>query len=199
MVRRGSGDEALVLLHGLGSSEADLFGLCPQIPEQFTVVCYRAPLDYGLGGYAWFEIGFDELAMTINTEQAISSRELVIAELASLRNELSCRRLVLGGFSQGAMISAGVLAASPKLVDAAWLMSGAWLPCFDVADLDGKPVLVQHGTHDQVVPFEIGQYLAGLLTEQLARVSLKTYRMGHEVSYESLQEARVFLLESDVS
>ncbi len=197
LVREGSGEELLVLLHGLGSNEGDLFGLASEIPSRFTVVSLRAPRDYGFGGYAWFEIGFDADGMTIDTAQAQESVELVCSELSALREEFAPTRVTLAGFSQGAMISAGVLSAEPNLVDSTWLMSGAWLPCFDVADLSGKQVLVQHGVQDQVVPHRMGEHLAGILTEQLANVKFLSYQMAHEVSHESLNDARAFLLGSE--
>ena len=44
----------LVLMHGVGSNEQDLFGLAPYVPQQFHVISLRAPFAMGQGAYAWF-------------------------------------------------------------------------------------------------------------------------------------------------
>ncbi|MEY2953339.1 MAG: hypothetical protein RLZZ401_1426, partial [Pseudomonadota bacterium] len=45
----------LVLMHGVGSHEADLFGLASYVPPQFHVLSLRAPFVLGPVAYAWFE------------------------------------------------------------------------------------------------------------------------------------------------
>ena len=49
----------MILLHGYGSNEEDLFSLAPQLPEDVYVISVRAPYDLQPYGYAWYEITFD--------------------------------------------------------------------------------------------------------------------------------------------
>src|SRR5690606_14160265 len=53
--REGEPDgELLVVMHGIGSHEGDLFGLAPHLPAELTIASLRGPIPYG-GGFAWFE------------------------------------------------------------------------------------------------------------------------------------------------
>jgi phospholipase/carboxylesterase len=104
-------------------------------------------------------------------------------------------RLILGGFSQGAMMAAAVLLERPDLVDGAWLMSGRPLPFFPSNELTRKPlpVLIQHGTHDEVLPVEEGRQLAELMRSTGHGVTYTEYPMGHQISAESLREGSAWL------
>ena len=48
----------LLLLHGVGSNEDDLFGLAPYLDERFLIISVRAPNTLGPGSYAWFDVDF---------------------------------------------------------------------------------------------------------------------------------------------
>ncbi len=49
----------LLLLHGYGSNEEDLFSFASELPEDYYVVSARAPYDMMYGSYAWYAINFD--------------------------------------------------------------------------------------------------------------------------------------------
>ncbi len=49
----------LILLHGYGSNEEDLFSFASELPEELLIVSARAPFDMNFGGYAWYEITLD--------------------------------------------------------------------------------------------------------------------------------------------
>src|SRR6187551_149143 len=74
----------LVLLHGVGSNEQDLFGLAPQVPPQFHVLSLRGPLALGPGANAWFTftVGADG-GRAINAAQEAASRALVAQAVQS--------------------------------------------------------------------------------------------------------------------
>ncbi len=67
----GAAPEAptLVLLHGLGSSEADLMAFAPMLPPMLRVIAYRAPHSYTVGS-AWFDIGWSSGAISMDESQA---------------------------------------------------------------------------------------------------------------------------------
>jgi len=44
----------LILLHGYGSNEDDLFSFAPELPEEFLIISARAPLTLGVDSYAWY-------------------------------------------------------------------------------------------------------------------------------------------------
>jgi phospholipase/carboxylesterase len=66
---QASNPPLLLLLHGVGSNEHDLFGLAPLLDQRFVVVSLCAPITLGPGNYAWFEVAFTPQGSVINPEQ----------------------------------------------------------------------------------------------------------------------------------
>lgn len=186
----GNGDATLVLLHGLGSDEQDLIALAPELDPRLRIRSYRAPLNMADGGYAWFPIEFrPDGSRHIDQVGAQGSLEALIAEIENLQAEC----LILGGFSQGGMMAAAVLLARPDLVSAVWVMSGMLLPGLDRSETLARPVLVQHGEFDPVIPIQAGRALAETLKTQGHAAEFKAYPMAHQVSLESIGAARAWI------
>jgi phospholipase/carboxylesterase len=191
----------LLVLHGYGSNEHDLIGLAPYLDPRFQIVSARAPHTLMPGGYAWFELGWTATDIIINHEQAEQSRALLlrfIAEvLAAYGGDPS--RVYLLGFSQGAIMSAGVALSEPELIAGSVLMSGRVpaeiRPLIAPAErLAGKPfLLVVHGTADTVLPIQNGRASRALLSELPVELTYKEYSMGHEVSAQSLADVTAWL------
>lgn len=192
--RPGTGDSTLVLLHGLGSNEEDLLSFAPMLSPELTVVAYRAPLEYG-PGYSWFPIEFDANGMRLDSDAALTSLEQLMAELGVLRE--STQKLILGGFSQGAIMTSGVLARAPELIDGALLMSGRLFPPFFAeaksAERVDLPVLAQHGIYDDVLTVQGGRDLANAVRGLGYSPEWKEYAMAHQVSEESLDDIVAWL------
>jgi len=193
----------LLLLHGIGSNEEDLFGLAPHLDEKFLVVSARAPVALAYGGYGWFRIDFTPGGMVADVGQAKKSLAMLPGFVDELVEAYGAdgRRVHLMGFSQGAMMGLALTLTSPEKVAGVVAMSGR-LPgqVFglepDREALDGMPVLVTHGLYDPVLPIENGRavrdYLAGLPVEPTYR----EYPMAHEVSMESLRDVTAWLTKS---
>jgi len=186
----------LVLLHGLAADEQDLIGLVSELDPRLKAISLRAPFQTGYGGYAWF--GLEPLpdgGWIIEEEQAESSLEILLGDLAELRAQAGSK-LIVGGFSQGAMMAASALLARPDLIDAAWLMSGRYLPFLDrePEQSPSRPVLVQHGTYDELVAVEEGREFCEVLRAHGHDVRYQEYAMGHQIGYESLRDADEWLL-----
>lgn len=102
----------LVLMHGVGSNEQDLFSLAPQIPDRFHVISLRAPHRMGPGSHAWFDFSIEPGgARSYNTAQEAASRALVAqcVEAASAQLDIPPDRVVVGGFSQGGIMALSAL------------------------------------------------------------------------------------------
>lgn len=190
----------LLLLHGIGSNEEDLFGLAPYLDERLLVVSARAPVALAYGGYGWFQIDFTPGGMVADVEQARKSLALLPGFVDELVETYGAdgRRVYLMGFSQGAMMSLALALTSPGKVAGVVAMSGR-LPAQvlglepDREALNGMPVLVTHGLYDPVLPIENGravrEHLAGLPVE----LTYLEYPMAHEVSMESLRDVAAWL------
>lgn len=192
----------LLLLHGVGSNEEDLFALAPYLDQRFLVVSARAPVALDYGGYGWFRIDFTSRGMVADAEQAKESLRLLpgfVDELVETYGA-DAGRVYLMGFSQGAMMSLALMLTRPDKVAGVVAMSGR-LPRQvlerepDREALSGTPVLITHGLYDPVLPVEDGRaardYLAGLPVV----LTYREYPMQHEVSAESLRDVAVWLTE----
>lgn len=190
----------LLLLHGIGSNEQDLYALAPYLDPRLLIICARAPLTLGPGAYGWFELSFTPQGMQANLEQAQRSLELLprfVQELAATYR-IDASRTFVGGFSQGAMMSLGLALTSPELIAGVVAMSGRLpAPLIDQMKspeaLRKLPMLVTHGLYDQVLPIEDGRAARRTLESLGVKVDYREYAMGHEVSEESLADVTAWL------
>jgi phospholipase/carboxylesterase len=192
----------LLLLHGIGSNEHDLYGLAPFLDKRFLIISVRAPNTLGPGSYAWFEVDFTPQGSVINPEQAEASRKTLITFLqeAIVAYNANPKQVYLMGFSQGAIMSASVALTRPELVAGAVLMSGRILPeirpmIASSEELSGLPFLVVHGTADIVLPIANGRASRELLSSLPVYLTYHEYPMGHEVNQESLSDVTIWLTE----
>ncbi|MFQ4148555.1 phospholipase [Arthrobacter sp. LAPM80] len=121
------GTPLLVIFHGYGADEADLFSLASQLPPEFTVASVRAPLPAG-PGYAWFPLRNDlSYSVTAVTESA-SDVERWLESVRAGHTSVS-----LLGFSQGMCMATSLLRHRPCDYAAVVGLSGF------VVDAEGDP------------------------------------------------------------
>ena len=198
--RSGGLPPLLLLLHGIGSNEADLFGLAPYLDGRFFVVSARAPVVMGPGAFGWFNIEYTPAGLVADVAQARDSLRLAAAFVGELTDAyaLDPRRVYLMGFSQGAMMSLGLTLAGLSKAAGVVAMSGR-LPAREFQPAGGRdvlaglPVLVTHGLYDPVLPVGNGRDIRDRLAELGAALTYREYPMGHEVSAESLQDVARWL------
>ncbi|MBI3762868.1 MAG: hypothetical protein HY260_13550 [Chloroflexi bacterium] len=192
----------LLLLHGVGSHEADLFGLAPHLDGRFLVVSARAPNTLGPGSYAWFHVEFVAGAPSINPEEAEISRVVLLRFIDELVAAYGAdpMRVFLMGFSQGAIMSLSLALTRPDKLAGVVAMSGRILPeilpVMAAPDaLTGLPILVVHGTADNVLPIHYGRASRERLATLPVALTYREYAMGHHVSQESLADVTAWLKE----
>ena len=193
----------LLLLHGIGSNEDDLFSLAPYLDGRFFVVSARAPLVMGPGSFGWFNIEFTPRGMVADLEQAAHSHHLLLKFLdevvESYRVDRAC--VYLMGFSQGAAMSLSVALTHPEKLGGVVAMSGRFpsLMESEMADREafrGLPILMTHGIYDPVLPIEDGRAAREKLEALPVELAYHEYPMGHEVSLESLRDVNAWLKSS---
>ena len=69
--------KAIILLHGVGSNERDLFSLADHLPDDFYILSARGQFTLGAGRFAWYEVDFITGKPVIHAEQERSSREVI--------------------------------------------------------------------------------------------------------------------------
>ena len=188
----------VVMLHGIGADEHDLFGLAPALDPRVTVVSLRAPRPYHTG-YSWFDIDFRPGGKIVpNLEQARATLKDLIAwlENAPAQHDTDPRRTYLLGFSQGAMMSLGVLHTKPTLLAGVLALSGRFPGEAFGTGTDGMrdiPVFVGHGTHDDVLAIENGRQVRDALTPQVRDLTYREYPIGHGISEAEVADVAAWL------
>jgi phospholipase/carboxylesterase len=189
--RERAGRPHLVLLHGYGSHEGDLFQLAPYLPLDLVLASVRAPLPHPMGtGYAWYPLSDD--ADGIGVDNAAD-------DLADYLRDIGGRASWLGtlGFSQGGVVGLQVLRRHPDLVDAHVMLASARHPEASDGDEDlarrRPPVFWGRGTADTVFPSWRFAEAADWLPEH-TRLTERIYEgLGHAVSEAMLDDVNAFL------
>lgn len=189
----------LLLLHGVGSNERDLFAMEDHLDVRFRVVSARAPLTLGPDSYAWFHATITDAEREFDSDEAEQSRLALVSFIGDVtgRYNTDPRRVYLMGFSQGAIMSLSVALTSPELVAGVVAMSGLLLPGVQPKiaspDLKGMPILVVHGTEDQLLPLHYGWNVRDRLSALPVDLTYREYPMGHEVTAQSLADVVAWL------
>lgn len=190
-----------VLLHGFGAPGDDLVALAGYIDAPARFVFPEAPLELGGlygGSRAWWMLDLARLEEDLRRgvprdrraeipEGLAEVRAKVLGFLAELQSrfDIPDEQLVLGGFSQGAMLSLDVALHRDTPPAGLVLMSGtliaesAWSP--RLPSLREVPVVQSHGEHDPLLPFAIAELLRDRLVEAGAVVDWQPFVGGHEI------------------
>jgi len=191
----------LVLMHGVGSNEQDLFGLAPSVPANFHVVSLRAPNVVGPGSYAWFQFGITPQGQrVINKAQEAASRQLIAETVSALSQQLGVRpeRVVIGGFSQGGIMALSLLLTQPQLVQGAMVLHSRLLdevlPLMAApAQLQGKQLWVSGGTWDQVLPLAHSHAIRAQVQQLPITLRYAEFANAHAISPDELAQAMQWL------
>jgi len=190
----------LLLLHGYGANEDDLFSLAPYLDERFMIVSARAPVTLQPMSYAWFNLGFSPQGILVNPEEVESSRRTIRKFIGEIVEAYQCdpNAVYLMGFSQGAMMSLAVALTYPGSAAGVVAMSGRILPETLARDADkdaliGLPIFMAHGTRDTVLPVGHGRDARARLSEWPIELTYREYDMGHEISADSLDDITEWL------
>ncbi|MDQ1082880.1 MULTISPECIES: alpha/beta hydrolase [Microbacterium] len=183
----------LLLLHGYGSDEHDLFGLVPYLPGGFVIASVRAPLTppWPMPGASWYPIegldGRDPHAVT----QAAS------AVLAWIRDAVGDAPVGVLGFSQGGAVALQMLRAAPDAVSFAVVLAGyaagGELPGDAVLAERRPPVFWGRGAADDVIPSALVHLTSQWLPVH-SDLSGRVYPgLTHSISQDELDDVRAFL------
>ena len=191
----GQPDGALVLLHGRGADEHDLYPLLDLLdPEgRLLGVTPRAPLELPPGGRHWYALG------GIPTPEPATFNQSV-PMLAALLDELPVPldRVVLGGFSQGAVMSWAMSLGPDRPRPAGILAMSGFLPRVEgwpltLAGLDGLPVAIAHGSLDPVISVAYGREARDALEAAGAGVEWHETPVPHTIDPSVVPALRAFV------
>jgi len=193
---------ALILIHGRGADAGDLEPLLSILdPDRRLLGVFpRGPLTLPPGGRHWYivrKIGFlDQETFSATNGELGQHLDDVLAE-----HGIGWDRTVVGGFSQGAVMSYALGLGEGRPRPAAILAFSGFVPTVQGLELDlasraGLPVSIAHGALDPVIGVEFGRRAKTLLEESGLAVSYREDRVGHTISPGGLAQAITVLAEA---
>lgn len=193
----------IILLHGYGSNEEDLFSFAPELPEDYYVISARAPFTVPPYGYAWYAITFDADANKFSDDnQAIESRDLIVRFIDELiaKYPIDANNVNLVGFSQGAILSYAIALSHPEKVNKVVALSGYFneniiAENYKENNLSKLKFFASHGTVDQVIPIDWARRTPVVLNSLNITHTYKEYPVGHGVHPLNFKDFKDFLLE----
>ncbi len=180
----------LILLHGYGSNEEDLFSFATELPEDLLIVGARAPQNLGFGSYAWYTINFtDDQRKFSDIPEAIEAIEKIAVFIDEVQKKykISPNKTFLLGFSQGTILSYSVALNYPNKIHKIIALSGYINPellphNLDTKDFSKLDFFISHGSVDQVIPVEWAKKAPLFLNELNIKNCYKEYGVGHGIA-----------------
>ena len=188
----------VILLHGRGDSAAGIAPLAYEFErDDLLVISVQAPLTLGgvmSGGYEWYRLR-EPRNLDVATLRASLAALAEFLDTVADAYPVDPERIVLLGFSQGAVMSLGAQAQRPGSVAGVISLSG-YFPIEvepDAGNLSGRPAFVAHGLYDDIIPVEAGRRTRDLLQRHGVDLTYREYPMAHQVNAEEMAEVRAWL------
>jgi phospholipase/carboxylesterase len=187
----GEAAGALVLLHGRGADENDLFPLLDALDPDRRLHGYapRAPLSLPPGGAHWYavpRVGFPDPVTFAQGYGALTEWFDALPFPAA--------RIVLGGFSQGAVMSYSLGLGKGRPRPAALIALSGFIPVVEGWEPDlappFPPVVIAHGTQDPVIPVEFGRRAKEALEKAGAEPRYHEFAGAHSIDPQLVPELR---------
>lgn len=190
----------LIMLHGYGSDENDLFSFATELPEELFIISVQAPHAMQPHGHAWYAINFDEeKGKWSDNEQAKQSRDLIakFIDEASVTYAINKNNVSLLGFSQGAILSYSVALSYPEKVKNIIALSGyinqdiiTETKNQDYSNLD---FYCSHGSLDQVIPVNWARQTTPFLNALNIKNTYSEFPVGHGVAPQNFFELKAWI------
>lgn len=195
----------LILMHGVGSQAEDLFGLADWVPPNYHVLSLQAPYALGPDAYAWFVFSvLPDGRRQIDVEQEQVSRRLLAQTVADAGAQLGVppERIVVGGFSQGGIMSLSLLLTAPELLHGICVWHSRLLP--EVLQeqvpgeaMAGRQVWISHGIQDQVIALSSAHAIRDHLQALPVALSYSEYPCEHTIHPQELRASMQWLADLD--
>ena len=180
----------VILLHGYGSDENDLFSLKTIFPKSWLVISVRAPYALPGAGYEWYEM------VTINGQrdgrgdQLDASRNAIKTFIKQVvrKYKADSSQVYLIGFSQGAIMSYETGLTDAAEVRGIGILSGMVLPSLKRQVINSEAlkrlrIFISHGTTDDRISYDLGKKSYDYLTNMGLKPEFHEYKgMGHQIS-----------------
>ena len=191
----------LIMCHGYGSDENDLFSFASELPEELYIISLRAPYKMQPSGNAWYAINFDEdQGKWSDDEQAIESRDKIaqFIDYACGKYPVNKNNITLLGFSQGTILSYAVALTYPEKIKNVIALSGYINPKIIPEDFSRKAYsnlsfYCSHGSVDQVIPVDWARKAPKFLNALNIENIYSEFPVGHGVAPQNFYELKDWL------
>lgn len=191
----------IILLHGYGSDENDLFAFAEELPDELFVISAKAPYTMQPYGNAWYAIYFDNSnGKFSDDQQAIASRDLIrdfIDEIIQ-HYPVDPENVTLLGFSQGSILSYALALSYPEKVRNVIALSGyvnqdIIKKGYENNDFSKLKFYCSHGSVDQVIPVDWARKTKPFLDKLGIENSYSEFPVGHGVAPQNFFELKEWL------
>lgn len=205
---RGEGPHPTILtLHGRGANALDLLGLAPYVcGGRFLLLCPQGPVQMPIGpgavGYGWVPSppGAPDMPAILAAQDQLRA----FLDAALERYPIDPNKLIVLGFSQGGVMAYSLGLGEPQRF-AALVALSTWLPPAlldnlpDAAAVQRLPILIQHGSHDELIQVDRARQSVEALRQRCALLTYHEYDIGHEINARSLTDLSTWLDEKILS
>lgn len=209
VVKLGTDDgPALVLLHGFGADAEDLVSLAPLLSfdEKLSIYFPEGPMEVRIGfgetGQAWFPIPLSQLNDGFDFESVKpQGLDSIAARIEKFISYIPHENVVIGGFSQGAMVATHIFLKNPQKYKGLVALSGTlcnkpeWQE-FGKRNPERPPVFQTHGQYDPVLTFHQAQKLDSFLRTQNYPIQFYSFNGRHEIPQEAIRRLKLFLAQT---
>lgn len=191
----------LIMCHGYGSDENDLFSFASELPKELFIISLRAPYPMQPYGNAWYAINFDaEKGKWNDNVQAAASVDKIseFIDYACAKYDVNSKNVTLLGFSQGTILSYAVAFNYPSKVKNIVALSGylnedIFPDVIENEDVAHLNFFCSHGYVDQVIPVTWAQKTPDFLKHLGINYVYKEYPVGHGVAPQNFYDFKDWL------
>lgn len=192
----------LIMCHGYGSDENDLFSFASELPDNIFIISLRAPYAMQPFGNAWYAINFDaERGKWSDDEQATRSVNIIakFIDYACDSYPVDPNNVTLLGFSQGTILSYAVALNYPNKVKniialSGYINQGIIPKTIDPSKVSHLNFYCSHGSSDQVIPVEWARTAPEYLKCNNINHVYSEYPVGHGVAPQNFFDFKAWLI-----
>ncbi|MEO6303986.1 MAG: dienelactone hydrolase family protein [Bacteroidia bacterium] len=192
----------LIMLHGFGSNEEDLFDIAKALDPRFIVISLRGPNALKDGGFCWYDLEFlPEQKFKYDYKQAKESRIKILSFISNACKtySLDSNNVFIMGFSQGAIMGYDLALAAPKKIKGVLALSGKIMDESKNLKTDWSKAIktkyfIAHGNSDNVIKIaEADSATKYLKSKKVAEVTFNRYEMPHSINGGELNDIKKWL------
>lgn len=192
----------LIMLHGYGSNETDLFDIAKTVDERYIIFSLRAPYPLKDGGFSWYDLQFlPNQQFTHNYKEAKQSSKKILSFISNACKifGVDSSQVFIMGYSQGTIMAYDVALSSPKKIKGVVALSGLLLEETKLLKTDWTKAInvkffIAHGYSDNVIKIaEADKVNTFLKLKKVIDVTYKNYEMPHAIMGDELNDIKKWL------